>query len=211
MEASETFLGKCLTSRVQRSNVLSWATLTSFPRIFKIERWGILQVIDTRRTFKRFSYARFTTGPTFQQANRPMGVMQEDKEYFTRKHKLYSYEVEVSVPPIGIAVSCCSHYPASVSDVDIFHDMIDFHRTALKQTGGDNDVSDIRFFIDNYLDEWAVLADKEYQGGAEFLRTITPHKKPRKRDLSAVDEAFNRKVSRDRIIAESLSGRMCVL
>ena len=46
------------------------------------------KVLDNRRAFKSFPYARYATDVTFQQAIRPMGVMQEGKTYFSGLHKL---------------------------------------------------------------------------------------------------------------------------
>lgn len=61
---------------------------------------------------------------------------------------------------IWIAVGCSSHYPGSVSDIDIFHDMTNVHKIAPKKMGRDNDVNDIGLHIEKCPNEWHVGADK---------------------------------------------------
>lgn len=56
-----------------------------------------------------------------------------------------------------------------------------------------------------------MLADKGCQGAAEFSMQIHPRKKPHLGSFSTEDEAFNRKVSSDRIIVENYFGRMSSL
>ena len=55
----------------------------------------------SQQTFKAFPEARYATDVTFQQAFRPSRGIEEGKRYFSGKHKLYGYKVEVSVMPNG--------------------------------------------------------------------------------------------------------------
>eukprot|EP00171_Calliarthron_tuberculosum_P023745 IDg23745t1 len=59
--------------------------------------------VDTRQMFKNHVYALEVVDVKFQQANRPSGNMQEGKVYFSGKHKLYGFKVEVSERPNGLA------------------------------------------------------------------------------------------------------------
>ncbi len=53
-----------------------------------------------------------------------------------------------------------------------------------------------------------MLADKGYQGCPEIFRTVHPIKLPPRVVMSLSDEAFNRRVSSDRIIDENWFGRL---
>lgn len=59
---------------------------------------------DSNQTFSRFSHALYATNVTFQQAYRPNVSLKEGKIYFSGKHKLYGYVVEVSVLPNGLKI-----------------------------------------------------------------------------------------------------------
>ncbi len=69
--------------------------------------------------FKTFFHALEAVVVTFQKSNRPSGNMQEAKIYFSGKHKLYGYKVEVAVGPNGLASAFSRHYPGSKSDINI--------------------------------------------------------------------------------------------
>lgn len=71
--------------------------------------------------FKHFPFSRYATVVTFQEYNRPNGNLQEVKKYFSGKHKLYGYKLEVFVLPNGLAIGCSTHYPGSVAEVDSFY------------------------------------------------------------------------------------------
>ena len=105
------------------------------------------------------------------------------EKYFSDKHKLYGFKVEVSVLPTGFAAGCSKHFAGWVSDIDIMVHMKTFHDTALAKTEEKKDVSDTGILSDRYQDSWASLADKGYQGAVEFVRAIYPRKKPPSRLL----------------------------
>ena len=64
---------------------------------------------------------------------------------------------------------------------------------------------------DDYPNEWAVIANKGYQGLQEIHQAIIPIKRRPRQVLSASDDAFNRQVSSDRIIIENYFGRLSSL
>lgn len=47
--------------------------------------------------FGNYPTAHYATDVTFQQANCPSVNIQEEKKYYSGKHKLYGFKVEVSV------------------------------------------------------------------------------------------------------------------
>lgn len=71
-------------------------------------------------SFGSFSHAGYATDVTFQQSYRRCGSIQEGNVYFSGKHKLYGYKVEMSIIPVGLAISRTTHYPGSVSNWKVF-------------------------------------------------------------------------------------------
>ena len=92
-----------------------------------VNKTDLLYKISTLRSnktqFKYFPYELEAIDVTFQEANRPSGKMQGGKKYFSRKHKLYGFKMEVTVRPNGMAVACSQHFPGSVSDLNIMQRM----------------------------------------------------------------------------------------
>ena len=177
----------------------------------KAERWTMARLVEEKRTFRNFPFARHATDVTCQQANRPSENIAEVKNYYSAKHKLYGYKGEVSVLPTGIAAQCTEHFLGSVSDIDIMHRNRAFHKTALQKVQEEETIGDVGIWSDKYANAWAILGHKDYQGAAEFLRLIHPSKKLPRGMLGMEDESFNREVSSDRIMVENWFGRMCTL
>jgi len=123
--------------------------------------------------FKTFNFAIDAVDVTFQQANRPTGNHSESKVYYSGKHHLYGYKLEVCVRPNGLASDVSRHYPGSVADISIMSDRVSIHRARLQKTGSDTTIEDEADQSDVYPNEWAVLADKGYQGSHEMIRSIT--------------------------------------
>ena len=94
---------------------------------------------------EKFPYALESVGVTFKQANRPSGNHHEGKKYFSGKHKLYGFKVEVCVRPNGLASDFSPHYPGSTAEKSIFMGRIEMHRCRLKKNSDDDQ------FIDNSL------------------------------------------------------------
>lgn len=65
---------------------------------------------DKDKTFMNFKYALYATDAMSQHINRKSGNHEESKKYYSGKHKLYGYGVEVSVVPNGFAIHCSNHY-----------------------------------------------------------------------------------------------------
>ena len=79
-----------------------------------VEKVGALHKMadlqKSQQKFKSFSEARYATDVNFQQEFRPSESIEEGKRYFSGKHKLYGYKVEVSVMPNGLALGMTVHY-----------------------------------------------------------------------------------------------------
>jgi len=146
-------------------------------------------------------------GPTFERMiTRFLPII--CKRYFSGKHKLYGYKMELTVRSNGLASSYSKHYPGSVSDFNIFKQRLEKHKRRLKKTEDDEDYTDNCDGSEEWPNHWAILADKGYQGGADIMRMITPYKKPIRGVLSVAQERYNKKLSSDRIIVENFFGRM---
>ena len=169
------------------------------------------QLVQDRTVFNNFKYALYATDVKFQPANRPSGRFLEQKVYFSGKHKLYGYKIEVSVAPNGQAVFFSKPYPGSVSDLSIFIDSTAKHQRLLTKRDDDHSVSDHGEGWSEYPGSWAVLVDKGYQGLQATVRAIHPTKNPRGGALSASDVRRNELVSSDRVIVENYFGRMAGL
>ena len=109
---------------------------------------------DDGTLFSHYLRARYATDVTFQQSNRPGGNLQEAKKYFSGKHKLYGYKLEVSVMPNELAAMCSRDYPGSVSDIDIFNYMIANHQEEIKKRPCDEGIAEISPLHDKYPNQW---------------------------------------------------------
>ncbi|KAF0692854.1 Aste57867_16100 [Aphanomyces stellatus] len=133
----------------------------------------------------------------------------EKKLYFSGKHYLYGHKVEVSVLPNGFAINCSKHYKGSVSDKTIFDENLDFHVANLSK-GVDEMYLDDPTVADD-VREWAVIADKGYQGIQHAVRAVLPTKKRTGEMLSVAEERQNDCIATDRVIVENLFGRVKTL
>ena len=163
------------------------------------------------KLFKHHPHALYATDVTFQQTNRPSGNHQESKSMFSVKHKLYGYNMEISVFPTGLAACASAHRRGSVSDLTIFNEMYEFHKTATEKAMDDLSIPDHGPLRSKYPNLWAVLADKGYQGAADELRVLYLKKKKPHKMLSVDDEQDNKDISSDRVIVENYFGRMTTL
>ena len=119
--------------------------------------------------------------------------------------------MEVSVTPTRIAVSSSMHEAGSVSDLVMFQSMQFFHRCAQRKRDDEKEISDEGPLHDSYPERWGILADKGYQGAAEFCRIVHPKRKLQGGFLSPGEIAENRAISGDRITVENYFGRLCGL
>ncbi|OWZ18544.1 hypothetical protein PHMEG_0007338 [Phytophthora megakarya] len=100
-------------------------------------QWGMREIVVAGKTFSDFPCARYATDVTFQQANIPYGLCEDRSIYYSGKHKLRDYKVEVSFLPTAKATNSAQHYPGHVSDVEVFRKNQAFHSQNLQQSEED--------------------------------------------------------------------------
>ena len=84
-------------------------------------------------TFRTFNRPLAWINVTFQEVNRPTGNTQEDKIYYSGKHKLYGYEVEVAARPIGLSSRFSPQYSVYVPDIHIMSNRSAKHEQRLRK------------------------------------------------------------------------------
>ena len=127
-----------------------------------LAQWSMESMRKKNSSFKHFTRARYATDVTFQQSFQPSGSVQEGKRYFSGKHKLNGFKVEMCVLPPGIAIDCTGHYPGSVSDLEIFKENIRFHKRSLKKTIEEREEVDIGIHSGQWPEHWGIFVDKGY-------------------------------------------------
>ncbi|ETN07712.1 hypothetical protein PPTG_13041 [Phytophthora nicotianae INRA-310] len=151
------------------------------------DKWTLGMIVCSGHAFQNFPYARYATDVIFQQTNKPAGNMNEINPYYSGKHHLYGYKVEVSVLRNGFDVNCTDHTGGSTHDAAIFKDNVAFHARAMRKQE------------DNH---------KGYQGMTRECRAIHPVKSKRLQPLSLDDACYNDKLARDHVIVDNFFGRL---
>ncbi|RHY74758.1 hypothetical protein DYB30_014133 [Aphanomyces astaci] len=108
------------------------------------ERCSMALLTTSGHQFANFPFVRYATDVTFQQTNVPSGSYAEKKTYFSGKHSQYAIK---------------SKFP--VSDKAIFDDNLEFYVSALSKKATEDRIAD---HGDEGTNQWAVIADKGYQG-----------------------------------------------
>ncbi|KAH9117199.1 hypothetical protein AeMF1_008994, partial [Aphanomyces euteiches] len=124
------------------------------------ETWSMEKLRTSGNSFQHYPSARYATDVTFQQTNMPAGNLAERKRYFSKKHHLYGYKVEVSVAPNGLALNCTKHYPGNESDIGIFRKNFAFHDSNLLKLPREESFVDEGPLKENFPNQWIVLVDK---------------------------------------------------
>jgi hypothetical protein len=175
------------------------------------DEWTMERLVQSGKTFTHHPAARYATDVTFQQSNVPYGLCEGRSIYFSGKHKLHGYKVEVSVLPTGQAINCTKHFPGRESDIEIFRHNEAFHVQCLAKSDREETIEDAGVMTDRYPNEWAVLVDKGYQGLCSHFRAISPNKKRHGEILSIRQMHENDDIAHDRVIVENYFGRLCSL
>jgi hypothetical protein len=161
--------------------------------------------------FRNYPYAMYATDVKFQPSLCASGRFEEVKRYFSGKHGLYGYKIEVSVAPPGAAVFWTAHAPCSVSDLTMMINHIDDHVRMLRKSDNELLLTDHGEESHRYGESWAVLYDKGYQGAASAVRAIHPKRRPQGGQLTDEEVRRNERVSSDRVLVKIFFGRMCNL
>ncbi|ETV66422.1 hypothetical protein H257_17194 [Aphanomyces astaci] len=159
-------------------------------------KWSMHELAANGTRFEHYPYARYATDVTFQKTNVPVGSYAEKKLYSSGKRHLYGHKVEVSVLPNGFGINCTSYHKGSVSDKAIFDDKLNFHRTNLTKHPSEMEMTG----TDGRVEQWAVLADKGYQGIQHEVRAVLPTKKPSGGFLTFDQQCTNDRIATDRFV-----------
>lgn len=160
-----------------------------------------------KRQFKHFPHALYATDVKFHHTNRPQGNQLESKLYYSGKHHLYGYKVEVSVSPLGFALHISKHYPGSKADISIFRQEMENHKLFTKKSNGA--ISAVNSVpLQSSAQSWAILFDKGYTAIEKEVVAEVPKKKPPKQSLTTVEKKRNAEIAADRIIVENWFGRL---
>ncbi|KAH9089807.1 hypothetical protein LEN26_019049 [Aphanomyces euteiches] len=175
------------------------------------EKWSMSRLASTGHRFTNFPHALYATDVTFQQTNAPSGSYADKKLYFSGKHHLYGHKVEVSVLPCEFALGCSAYAKGSVADKTIFDDNLEFHCDQLKKRPDEVDMADSDDEASREPKQWAVMADKGYQGIQRQVRAILPDKKQSGGILTWDQSRRNDRIAADHSIVEIFFGRMKTL
>lgn len=152
-----------------------------------------------------FAEAILIVDVTFQTRTRPTMLYREAQVYFCGKHKAYGYKTEIAHAPNGLAMFVGASKPGSIHDFSIFQDNVETYNEFLKKKAEDRTITDRGELRAKYPNQWALMADKGYQGAAELCRAILPKKG---RNLTDEDDERNDRIASDRVICENFYGRM---
>ncbi|OWZ06262.1 LOW QUALITY PROTEIN: hypothetical protein PHMEG_00021509 [Phytophthora megakarya] len=155
-------------------------------------KWGMRELVVAGKNFSNFQSACYTTDVTFQEAYIPSGLCESRSIYYSGKHSIHGYKVNVLAD--GQGNHCTQHYPGHVSDIEVFRKILAFHSQNLQKSP-------------STPDEWALLADKGYQGLSTHFRAITPHKKQPCETLLIEQLNETDRISHDRVLVENDFGR----
>ena len=81
-----------------------------------LTRYPMLRLTTSNNVFSHYPCARYATDASFQQFNMPTGTKAECQEFYSAKHKLHGFKVEVSVFHNGLSINCTRHYRGSVAE-----------------------------------------------------------------------------------------------
>lgn len=88
--------------------------LSPLPVIGRSDIFPMAKMVQNAGPFQTHRYARYATDMTVQHTSRPAGNLEETKAYYSGKHKMYVYKVEVCVLPNRKAISCRDHFPGAI-------------------------------------------------------------------------------------------------
>ena len=170
---------------------------------------SMLELQGNSKTFEHFSYALDAVDVTFQRILVPKEHFHTKMVYYSGKHAAYGMKFEVAVQPTGLASFVSRPFEGSVHDVNIFKANAQHHlsRTAKSAAERAQNATDNGIGSEVHSNNWAILADKGYQGAASIACIISPHKAVHG-ILTLEQQQQNQRISHDCIIVENFFGRM---
>lgn len=137
------------------------------------------RLIQSKKEFKYYVTSHYVSDLTFHQFNRPLGLMQNDRFFFSGKHKLYDRKVEVSVLPIEHALFHIQSYLESRADIVITQKNAGTNARLLEKVTSDDSIQYSSILQSKSPSSWSLLCNKSYVRSTKFLRVIHPYKAPR--------------------------------
>ncbi|OWY96844.1 hypothetical protein PHMEG_00032783 [Phytophthora megakarya] len=156
-------------------------------------KWGMRELVAAGKSFSNFR----------ARSSIPYGLCDGRSIYYSDKHNLHDYKVEVSVLPTGTAINRTQHYPGHVSDIEVFRKNQAFHSQNLQTSEEDKHLQDDASLEAKYPDE----ASRR----TSAFRAITPHKKQPGATLSNEQLDEIDRISHDRVLVDNYFGRLTSL
>ncbi|TMW61802.1 hypothetical protein Poli38472_010865 [Pythium oligandrum] len=175
------------------------------------KQWTMGETYMMKQGFVKIPSARYATGVSFQQTNKPT---RGAHAFWSPFYKLHGVKTEVSVLPMGLAIHCGASQPAGDSNATVVRHSLAFHRSQLRKFTDDlsMEVPDDGPLREEYPDQWAILLDKGYESLATELRAICPIKRAIMGDnLTPEEEQFNEDIVSERQVLDKFLGRLSSL
>lgn len=96
------------------------------------EDWSASSLKEQNMRFKIFPHCSYSVGVYFQYGFRPVGSRDDQKPYFSLKHKLYGFESEFSLFPNGLCILLSCYQKGRVSEIAILCESIQGTKTCFK-------------------------------------------------------------------------------
>jgi hypothetical protein len=175
-----------------------------------LKDYSMERLCHMAQRFRCFPSALYATDVHFQEANRPGSSSNEGIDYFNSKFGLYGFKQEISVLPIGLAVTASGHAEGSKSDHSMFVSRMALHQALLQKKGEEVMIPDRDKGVHEFPDSWAVLCEHGDEVGRHHLRMIHSVQSDSSQGVLAIEEELHSKrVAEDRIVVKKYLGRMC--
>lgn len=122
---------------------------------------AVQKLIGKSRIFRNYPYAKHATDVIFQQGNCSCSTEEEGKRYYSGKHHLYGWKVNLLVLLSGLAINHTKPCPGSVPKIENFRNNMFWHQSATKTSSNEKDVEDNKGLANNFEDYRGVSLDKE--------------------------------------------------
>lgn len=145
---------------------------------------------------------------TFEQSFRPSGSIEGGRWFFSGKHKLHGYKVEVLLLPNGLAIGTSEHFSELVSDFEIIQRRLQWHKDKIMREERQIDNTG---YVSSF---WTLLWIMGSTGGKELSKNPrdvagnSSQEEAHKWSFLSTDIASNEDVLSDRIIVENYFGRL---
>jgi hypothetical protein len=138
-----------------------------------------------------FHEATFIVDATVQQINKPIGSFHDIKQWYSGKHGIYCLKSQVMCDMKGAAIHIVTGIKGARHDLDVFRESI----------------PELGHIMDQHPDlPRMIIGDKGYQAN-DIECLITPHK-GQPLDLTRVQNQFNDRLGKARVIIENYFGRL---